>query len=51
MARELKTGKAQSVTPEDFNERVKRLLADKPEPRKAEPRSKNYKANTPFAKN
>ena len=29
MARELTTGKAQSVMPEDFNERVKRLLADK----------------------
>ena len=51
MALELKTGKAQSVAPEDFNERVKRLLADKPEPRKAEPRGKNFKANTPFAKN
>lgn len=50
MARELTTGRAQSVTPEDFNERVKRLLADKPDPRKAEPRSKNFKANTPFAR-
>ena len=51
MARTLITGRAQTVTTEDFNERVKRLLADKPEPRKAEPRSKNFKANTPFAKN
>jgi hypothetical protein len=51
MARELTTGRAQSVTPEDFNERVKRLLAGKPDPRKAEPRNKNYKANTPFSKN
>jgi hypothetical protein len=50
MAREFRTGKAQAVTPEDFNERVKRLLADKPDPRKAEPRSKNFKANTPFTK-
>ncbi|WP_267427010.1 hypothetical protein [Methylobacterium sp. GC_Met_2] len=50
MARELTTGKAQSVTPEDFNERVKRLLADKPDPRKAEPRGKNYRGNTPFSK-
>ena len=50
MALELKTGKAQSVTPEDFNERVKRLLADKPEPRKAEPRGKNFKGSTPFSK-
>jgi hypothetical protein len=50
MARELTTGKAQSVTPEDFNERVKRLLADKPDPRKAEPRSKSYKSSNPFTK-
>jgi hypothetical protein len=50
MARELKTGKAQGVTAEDFNERVKRLLADKPDPQKTQPRGKNYKANTPFAK-
>jgi hypothetical protein len=50
MALELKTGKAQGVTAEDFNERVKRLLADKPEPRKAEPRGKNYKSTTPFTK-
>lgn len=45
MARELTTGKAQAVTPEDFNKRVRRLLADKPAPRKAEPRSKNFKAS------
>jgi hypothetical protein len=50
MARELTTGKAQAVTPEEFNERVKRLLADKPDPRKAEPPSKNFKGNTPFKK-
>ena len=51
MARELTTGKAQHVTAEDFNERMKRLFADKPDPRKAEPRNKNFKANTPFKKN
>ncbi len=51
MARALPTGKAQSVSSEDFNERVKRLLADKPDPRKAEPRTKNSKGNTPFKKN
>lgn len=45
MARELTTAEAQAVTLEDFNERVKRLLADKPDPRKAEPRSKNFKAS------
>ncbi|VUD69634.1 hypothetical protein MET9862_00189 [Methylobacterium symbioticum] len=44
MARIPNTGRAASVSPEDFNERVKRLLADKPaplnakEPRKAAPR-------------
>ena len=31
MARELTTGKAQSVMPKDFNERVERLLADRPD--------------------
>ncbi|CAA2158453.1 hypothetical protein MBRA_03732 [Methylobacterium brachiatum] len=50
MALELKTGKAQGVTAEDFNERVKRLLADKPEPQKAEPRGKGYKGSTPATK-
>lgn len=50
MARELTTGKAQAVTPEDFNERVKRLLADKPEPRKAEPARKNFKSSKPFTR-
>ncbi len=50
MARALPTGKAQSVSPEDFNERVRRLLADKPDPRKAEPRTKSFRANTPFKK-
>ncbi|WP_173009189.1 hypothetical protein [Methylobacterium sp. P1-11] len=47
MARELTTGKAQAVTPEDFNARVKRLLADKPDPRKAEPRTKGFKNSKP----
>jgi hypothetical protein len=50
MAREFTTGKAQAVTTEDFNERVKRLLADKPDPRKGEQRTKNSKGNTPFQK-
>lgn len=47
MARELTTGKAQAVTAEDFNEWVKRLLADKPDPRKADPRAKGFKPNKP----
>ena len=47
MAREFTTGKAQAVTPEDFNERVKRLLAGKPDPRKAEPRAKGFKNSKP----
>jgi hypothetical protein len=47
MARELTTGKAQAVTAEDFNERVKRLLADKPDPRKADPKGKNFKLSKP----
>jgi hypothetical protein len=47
MARELTTGKAQAVTPEDFNARVKRLLADKPDPRKAETTRKNFKTTKP----
>jgi hypothetical protein len=51
MARELTTGRAQAVTPEDFNERVKRLLADKPDPRKAEQRNRNFKGSTRFARN
>jgi hypothetical protein len=50
MAREFTTGKAQAVTPEDFNERVKRLLADKPDPRKAEPKGKNFKSGNPFTR-
>ncbi|WP_331294731.1 MULTISPECIES: hypothetical protein [Methylobacterium] len=50
MARELKTGKAQGVSPEDFNARVKRLLADKPDPRKAEPARKNFKASKPLTR-
>jgi hypothetical protein len=47
MAREFTTGKAQAVTPEEFNERVKRLLADKPEFRKPEPKTKNFKTSKP----
>ncbi|MHC2103561.1 MULTISPECIES: hypothetical protein [unclassified Methylobacterium] len=47
MALELKTGKAQSVTAEDFNERVKRLLANKPDPQKAEPRGRSFKPSKP----
>ncbi len=47
MARDLPTGKAQAVTPEDFNERVKNLLASKPEFRPAEPKTKNFKTGTP----
>ncbi|MGT2489307.1 hypothetical protein ACU4GA_32145 [Methylobacterium oryzae CBMB20] len=43
MAREFRTGKAQAVTPEDFNERVKRLLANKPEPFKPEPKIRNFR--------
>jgi hypothetical protein len=50
MARELPTGKAQAVSTEDFNERTKRLFADKPDPRKAEPRTKSAKVNLPFKK-
>ena len=50
MAREFTSGRAQAVTPEDFNERLKRLLADKPDPRKAEPRGKVFKPNKPFTK-
>ena len=50
MAREFTSGKAQHVSREDFNERVKRLLADKPDPRKAEQRTKNINGNTPVAK-
>ena len=41
MARTPHTGRAASVSPEDFNEGVTRLLADKPDPRKAEERRKN----------
>ena len=50
MARELTTGKAQAVTPEDFNARVKRLLADKPDPRKAETTRKNFKTTKPASR-
>lgn len=51
MARELKTGKAQGVSAEDFNERVKRLLADKPDPQKAEPRGRSFKPGKPPTNN
>jgi hypothetical protein len=50
MARDLPTGKAQGVTSEEFNERVKRLLANKPDTQKPTPQSKNFKGNTPFKK-
>jgi hypothetical protein len=50
MARELTTGKAQAVTPKDFNERVKRLLADKVEASKAELTGKDFKPAKPFTK-
>ncbi len=41
MARTLNTGRAESVSTDDFNARVKRLLADKPDPRRAEEHRKN----------
>lgn len=41
MARTLNTGRATSVSTDDFNERVKRLLADKPDPSRADDRRKN----------
>jgi hypothetical protein len=47
MAREFTTGKAQAVTPEDFNERVRRLLANKPEPLRPEPKTRNFKTGRP----
>ncbi|GLS68404.1 hypothetical protein GCM10007890_04160 [Methylobacterium tardum] len=47
MAREFTTGKAQAVTPEDFNERVKRLLANKPEPLPPEPKIRNRTGRPP----
>ncbi len=50
MAREPTTGRAQVVTTKDFNERVKRLLADKPDPRKAEPKTRGFKNSKPPAK-
>ncbi|WP_191991860.1 hypothetical protein [Methylobacterium mesophilicum] len=43
MAREFSTGKAQAVTPEEFNERVKRLLDNKPKPLKPEPKTRNFR--------
>ncbi len=50
MARSLPTGKAQSVSPQDFNERVKRLLADKPDPQKLSLEPRISRAATPFRK-
>ena len=50
MAREFTTGKAQAVTPEDFNERGKRLLAEKPDPRKAEPKGMTFKSGNAFTR-
>jgi hypothetical protein len=47
VAREFPTGRAQAVTPEAFNERVKNLLANKPELRPAEPKTKNFKTGKP----
>ncbi len=47
MAREFTTGKAQAVTPEDFNERVKRLLANKPESVAPEPKGRNKTGRPP----
>lgn len=41
MARTPSTGRASSVSTDDFNERVKRLLADKPDPRRADDHRKN----------
>lgn len=51
MAREMTTGRAQGVSTKDFNERVKRLLADKPDPRKAEVRVKGFKNSKAPEKN
>ncbi|MCJ2024365.1 MULTISPECIES: hypothetical protein [unclassified Methylobacterium] len=50
MARELTTGRAQGVSTQDFNERVKRLMADKPDPRKAEVKTKGFKNSKPPVK-
>lgn len=41
MARTPTNGRATSVSTEDFNERVKRLVADKPDPQKAVDRRTN----------
>jgi hypothetical protein len=41
MARTLNTGRASSVSTDDFNARVKRLLADKPDPPQADAPRKN----------
>jgi hypothetical protein len=41
MARTPTNGRATSVSTEDFNERVKRLVADKPDPQKAVDRRAN----------
>jgi len=50
MARDPTTGQAQAVTLKAFNERVRRLLADRPDPRKAEPARKTVKASKPFTR-
>jgi hypothetical protein len=43
MARTLITGRAQTVTTEDFNERVRLLLVDKLDPVKGRVYQKNFK--------
>ncbi|WP_204165187.1 hypothetical protein [Methylobacterium radiodurans] len=40
MARTLNTGRASSVSTDDFNARVKQLLADKPDPRRPDDQRK-----------
>ncbi|MDE4913433.1 hypothetical protein PQI07_22390 [Methylobacterium sp. 092160098-2] len=44
MARILITGRAQTVTTEDFNERVKILMVDKADPVKGRTYQKNFKS-------
>ena len=44
MARTLITGRAQTVTTEDFNERVRALLIDKLDPVKGRIYQKNFKS-------
>ena len=45
MAHEIMTARAQAVTPEDFNKRVKRLLDDNSDPRRAGPKTRNFNAS------